>query len=246
MPKRELAPRTVSLYADCERRFRVWLQGADPSLEGAEMYLKHLERRGLKRNTRHIIAMAIRRNCSIPVPSPGIEVPEPEYNTMEEIETLIANNSGPLTRTAFIVTFDTGCRISELLDMRVSRLDLERRLVKVTRKGGREENLALGQRSVDALSEWLKVRQSDDDLIFMDYTIRDIAYRMCAVARKCRIHFHPHMLRHSRAVHMWRSGMRLEEIAAVLGHKDLNVTRQIYARLSVEDRAKNLDQKAPW
>jgi integrase len=42
----------------------------------------------------------------------------------------------------------------------------------------------------------------------------------------------PHMLRHSAAVRMAESGVPMEEIASYLGHRDLTVTRRVYARFS--------------
>jgi hypothetical protein len=45
-------------------------------------------------------------------------------------------------------------------------------------------------------------------------------------------HVHPHLLRHSAAVHMAEAGIPMEEIAQYLGHRDINVTRRIYARFS--------------
>jgi integrase len=45
-------------------------------------------------------------------------------------------------------------------------------------------------------------------------------------------HVHPHLLRHSAAVHMAEDGVPIEEIAQYLGHSDVNVTRKIYARFS--------------
>lgn len=42
----------------------------------------------------------------------------------------------------------------------------------------------------------------------------------------------PHVLRHSSAVRMAESGEPMEEIASYLGHRDVNVTRQVYARFS--------------
>jgi integrase len=45
-------------------------------------------------------------------------------------------------------------------------------------------------------------------------------------------HVFPHLLRHSAAVHMAEAGIPMEEIAQYLGHSDVNVTRNVYARFS--------------
>jgi integrase len=45
-------------------------------------------------------------------------------------------------------------------------------------------------------------------------------------------HISPHDLRHSAAVHMAEDGVGMDEIAQMLGHSNVNVTRNVYARFS--------------
>jgi site-specific recombinase XerD len=47
-------------------------------------------------------------------------------------------------------------------------------------------------------------------------------------------HVSPHQLRHSAAVHLVESGVSLEEIAQYLGHTNINTTRQVYAKFSLD------------
>jgi integrase len=51
-------------------------------------------------------------------------------------------------------------------------------------------------------------------------------------------HVSPHMLRHSAAVHLAEEGVGMEEIAQMLGHSNVNVTRNVYARFSPDYLAK--------
>ena len=51
---------------------------------------------------------------------------------------------------------------------------------------------------------------------------------------------HPHVLRHSRAVHWLEAGIDLQHIKHLLGHADLKTT-EVYARINVETKRKMLE-----
>ena len=54
------------------------------------------------------------------------------------------------------------------------------------------------------------------------------------------VNVHPHMLRHSRAVHWLEAGLELQHIKYLLGHADLKTT-EVYARINVEMKRKMLE-----
>ena len=81
----------------------------------------------------------------------------------------------------------------------------------------------------------------------MAKTLR-LYYRMLKdIAKKTGIPgFHPHLLRHSRIRHLLDSGMPLERVSEVAGHRKLDTTLKIYGSLRATERARYLDEVAPW
>lgn len=239
-------PNTVASYAYWEGRFATWLDGQPVSLEAAELFLQHLQKRGCKPNTIFVVAHAIRRNLGIPVSSPKMDIPEPNYLALDQVYALISTSESVLERTLFVLLFDTACRISEALALRVSDLRLDDGVATMTRKGGRRQDVALGRRSVRALREWLGARKGNDDRVFMDYNYSHVAYLLRAVANKLGFKFHPHLLRHTRIRQLLDSGVPLERASEIAGHRRLDTTMKIYGALKAAERAKYLDEVAPW
>ncbi|GEM_PF-1226444 len=238
-------PQTERAYAYWLGRFQGFLEGREASLELAQGFLQSLKDKGCKDNTLILAGRAIRNKLGIPVPLPRMEFPEPNYLTVDQIKALI-EASLPLERTLVTVMFDTAGRISEVMEMRVSRLRLDQGVAVVTRKGGHDEQVSLGQRSVEALREWLSIRKSHDDRVFMDYTVGQVRQRLTRTAHKLGFDFHPHLLRHSRVRQLLDSGATLEQVSEICGHKSLSTTALIYGRHTAADRARFLDQQAPW
>lgn len=241
-----LSPNTLLAYEGWERRFRAYLQGKEPTLKSATAFLQYLADQGIKQNSIYQAAYALRRNLELRVPVPKFNMPEPDYLTTEQVNLLIDHSPTILERTLFIVLFDTACRISEVLQLRVSDLRLPDNVAIMIRKGGHRQEVSLGQESVRALREWLRQRKSQDDLVFMDNRYHNVRYLLGRVAKKLDIRFHPHLLRHTRARQLYDSGVPLERVSEILGHRRLDTTMKIYARLRAEDRAALMDKVAPW
>jgi len=228
-------------YGGYGRRFEKWLNGRKPTLKLGNAFLDDLREKGARQNTIGVAGRALRRLFDLQVPVPNIEMSEPEYLTVEQVRKLIEKAPTILERTILIVTFSTGCRISEVLNLMTTELELDKGVATVVRKGGQRQRIPLGDEGTEALRAWLKARQSSSHRVFMDYTYQNIYYRLNQVAAKAKIpRFHPHMLRHTRGRHLHDSGVSMERISEVLGHKSVNTTAKIYANLRAEERAQFL------
>jgi len=237
MTATRLSPGSEALYAYWQGRFRDWLDGRPVTVENGEAFLASLE---VKRNTLGCAARALRR-MGLEVPAPTVEMGEPRYLTLEEVKRLIDEAPSLLERTVLIVAFSSACRISEVLDLEVSDLELDAGVATVTRKGGRRERVALGRQGTEALREWLAHRRSRSKRVFMDYTYRDIYGRLKKLAARVGIpHFHPHLLRHSRVMHLRQAGRDWADISEVCGHTKVETTVKFYGRRKAEERTELL------
>jgi integrase len=238
---KELSANTQKTYGTYAKMFQAWLNGRKPTLKLGEAFLEDMRQKGSKQNTVGVAGRALRRLFNLKVGVPNIEMLEPEYLSAEEIKRLIEKAPTLLEKTLLIMLFSTGCRISEILNLTMKDVELEKGVATVVRKGGARQRVPLGEEGTQALKTWLKARQSNTSRVFMDYTYNNIYYRFKLLGKKAKIkHFHPHMLRHSRGRHLSQAGVPMERVSEVLGHKRLDTTAKIYGNLRAEERAQYL------
>ncbi len=138
--------------------------------------------------------------------------------------------------------YATGMRVSELVELTLSRLNLTRGLVRIIGKGGRERLVPLGDPAREAIERWLHQGrpslQPGNDRVFVSR--RGLPLSRQAVWQRIRLHaracgivgnIHPHRLRHSFATHLLDHGADLRAVQMLLGHADL-ATTQIYTHVS--------------
>ncbi|MFO7729810.1 MAG: tyrosine-type recombinase/integrase [Spirochaetia bacterium] len=158
-------------------------------------------------------------------------------------------------RMIIMLLYDTGTRVQELVDMKVADLHLAARnpFVIVKGKGGKTRSIPLMEKTISHLKEYLRrfhtnsreptnaplfysMRKgipqnlSTDAVAVMLKTYGDSARITCSEVPE---RVHPHLIRHTRAMHLYRSGMPLSYVAEFLGHASMNTT-EIYASASVE------------
>jgi integrase len=238
---KELSKNSQRTYATYINAFQRFLGDRQPTVKEGETFMESLKEKGARRNTIGVAGRALRRAYNILVPIPTIEMLEPEYLTIEQIKKLIKTAPTLLEKTIIIVTFSTACRISEILNLTLDDLEMDKGVATVTRKGGQRERIPLGDQGTAALRAWLKERQSKSQRVFLDYTYNNIYYRLKLTAIKAKLpQFHPHILRHSRIRHLMEAGISIEAVSEVAGHRKLDTTIKIYGRLLAEKRAKYL------
>ena len=237
----DLSVNSQRTYGSYARQFEKWLNGREPTLKLGEAFLEEMRQKAKKQNTVSVAGRALRRLFNLQVGVPNIEMLEPEYLSVEEIKRLIEKAPTLLEKTLIIMIFSTGCRISEVLNLMMKDVELEKQVITVVRKGGRRQRTPLGDEGTEALKVWLKARQSSSPRVFMDYTYNNIYYRFKVLGKKAKVpHFHAHILRHSRGRHLSEAGVPMERISEILDHRRLDTTAKIYGNLRAEQRAKYL------
>lgn len=167
----------------------------------------------------------------------------------------IRTAKGVRNRMIIMLLYDTGTRVQELVDIKVADLHLEARnpFITVTGKGSKTRSIPLMDKTVSHLNEYLRRFHTDsvdgtnrplfysirsgkphmlstDSVSVMLKNYGEAAKKMCSEVPK---RVHPHLVRHTRAMHLYRSGMPLPYIAEFLGHASMNTT-EIYASATIE------------
>ncbi len=127
--------------------------------------------------------------------------------------------------------YAAGLRVSELVGLDVSDLDLPGRLVRVRGKGGHDRIVPFGPPAAEALERWIAEMGGQGPLFRNNRGGRLStrgAYQIVrdAGANNGVASLHPHALRHSCATHLLGAGADLRGIQEQLGHRSLSTTQR--------------------
>lgn len=197
-------------------------------------------------------------NLMSDIKTPKFSTSLPTYLTYEQFEKLV---SLPLDETpqsyrdrAIVeLIFASGVRVSELVGIRMSDIDFEKMEIRIIGKGNKERIVPFGSYSLQAIFEWLAVRDvlvtDDCDYLFvnrfgnkMNPRAVQISLKKMGLNAEIPIKLTPHKLRHSFATEMLAGGADIRVVQEILGHTSLSIT-QIYLHLDIE-RLKSVYNKA--
>jgi integrase/recombinase XerC len=143
--------------------------------------------------------------------------------------------------------YSSGLRLTELVSLEVTAVDLKDRTVRVLGKGSKTRIVPVGRQAIAALKQWLQARtalvKSGTNALFVGksgrrLSVRAVQLRVGAWGRRqgIGVHVHPHMFRHSFATHLLESSGDLRGVQELLGHADIGTT-QIYTHLDFQHLA---------
>ena len=189
-------------------------------------------------------------------PSALIESPKlgrglPKALGEQQVEALLeAPDTGtPLglrDRTMLELMYATGLRVSELIGLEGTHLNINQGVVRIVGKGGKERLVPLGEEANEWLQRYLREARPElmkgGDCRQLFVTARRAGMTRQAFWYAIRKHalqagisqqVSPHMLRHSFATHLLNHGADLRVVQMLLGHSDLSTT-QIYTHIARE------------
>ena len=185
------------------------------------------------------------------IDSPRLGRSLPKALSEEQVERLlaapdVAKPLGMRDRTMLELMYATGLRVSELVGLEATNLNLNQGIVRVTGKGGKERLVPLGEEAGDWLRRYLAAARPSL-LKGADCTQVFVTARRAGMTRQAFWHairryaalagidkqVSPHMLRHSFATHLLNHGADLRVVQLLLGHSDLSTT-QIYTHIARE------------
>lgn len=181
-----------------------------------------------------------------------------DFMTEEALKSVLAQpdpNTKIGMRNLFflILLYDTGARNQEILDLKVNEFDARSKTpcVYLTGKGNKKRVVPVMAKTVEHFQHYVTLfHRGDSPNEYLFYTVRHGARQQMSddnVARFIKQYghlakqtcaevpdnLHPHLFRHSRAIHLYRSGMPLPLVSEWLGHAQLETT-QIYAYADTE------------
>ena len=135
--------------------------------------------------------------------------------------------------------YATGVRISELVNLKITDIDMNRSVIKVMGKGSKERLIPFGESASEALFNYLKIRKdSSSKEVFISNRgkkITRVAFwqriKVYLLRENLKISISPHTLRHAFATHLLNRGADLRSVQLLLGHSDLSTT-QIYTHIA--------------
>ncbi len=149
--------------------------------------------------------------------------------------------------------YATGLRISELINLKLSNIDLELNLLKTIGKGNKERIIPIGDYATEYLKLYIYdyrksfIKKQSSEYLFLNKSGTKMSRQMffkivekLARDKNIKTKFSPHTLRHSFATHMLEYGADLRTIQELLGHSNISTT-QIYTHVSTDKLRENYD-----
>jgi integrase/recombinase XerD len=278
--ERGLAPNSLLAYGLDLRRLRAYAQERRRDVLGLLQrdladFIGSLRASGLAARSvaravhavRGLYRFAVREGRLENDPMENLKAPRafkalPRYLSGAQVEALLgapdtATPLGIRDRAILEVFYATGLRVSELIGLRASDVDMEVGLLTCFGKGRKERLVPVGQ----VARRWVKrylgevrprlAQGRSTSVLFLNQRgghlsrmgLWGIVRRHAVVAGVERV-LTPHVLRHSFATHLLERGADLRSLQAMLGHADISTT-QIYTHVTRERLRKVYDQFHP-
>ncbi|MDD4891328.1 MAG: tyrosine recombinase XerC, partial [Phycisphaerae bacterium] len=245
--KADLGPRLLAIGGNDVRAFLARLREQNYSRSSSARKLATL---------RSFYKFLLRRGQVSVNPVQAIRTPKqdkrlPRFLEYDQIEKLLATPDGDdwlgaRDKAMLEALYSTGMRVSELVDLDLTDVDLIGEAVRVRGKGRKERVSPIGATAIDSLRNYLQLRSTiqfgggnDGGALFVNKHGRRLSAR--SVRRKLDkylvaagidpTHISPHTLRHSFATHLLNNGADLRSVQELLGHRSLSTT-QIYTHLT--------------
>lgn len=182
------------------------------------------------------------RNPASKIKSPKQEKRLPKGLSIEELEKVRESCKTLRERALIEVFYSTGCRLSELANMKKSDINMQAMNLKVVGKGNKERVVYLSFKAIYHLEKYLKERKDDCDALFTTLRKPYRAVKNRAIQREIdKIEqraditkkLTPHVMRHTYAMLSMEAGIELTDLQHLLGHSNPSTTL-IYGQVSEE------------
>ena len=193
------------------------------------------------------------------IDNPKLGRPLPNVLTEEDVEELLAapdpqDSVGFRDKVMLELIYASGLRVSELVGLELSQVNIRQGVVRVMGKGSKERLVPIGEVALDWLMRYMRqgrallLKDINSEVLFPSkrgsmMTRQTFWYRVKYYAKLAGIDkpISPHTLRHAFATHLLNHGADLRVVQLLLGHSDLSTT-QIYTHIA-QQRLQSLHQQ---
>jgi integrase/recombinase XerC len=195
----------------------------------------------------------LKNNCAIQLRTQKLAKTLPDILNYDQIlQMLKPNNTSRFEQRDVCiieVIYSCGLRVSELVNLDVSDVDLSRGFLTVTGKGGKTRHTPLGSLAQRAIAKYLLTHNKT--VLFINKNGNRIGVRSVqniikkrALEAGIKVNVYPHMLRHAAATHFLQSSHDLRSTQEFLGHSSIKST-QVYTHLDFLELSKVYDKCHP-
>lgn len=228
------------------RQWLVFLIGSETSARSANRKLSTL-----KSFFKFLLQeQLVKKNPAKNVISPKTKKPLPVFFKENEVESVmqfgIIGDSFENSRDRLIIElfFNTGIRVSELINIKNNDIDSSKNTLKVLGKRNKERIIPLGETLITSIDKHIEIRNesvpSIDNYLFVRKTgqklysklVYDIVKKHMSKASSLKKRS-PHVLRHTFASTLLNNGADLNAVKELLGHSNLSAT-EVYTHTSFE------------
>lgn len=265
--ERGLSDNTLSSYRRDLEYFASWLEKSNQSLGTVTQvrlqdYLAHrFKKKYAARSTSRTLSCLrgffrwmlreriISEDPTILLENPKIGRPLPKTLTEQDVDRLLAEPKVDIAlelrdKAMLEVLYGCGLRVSELVNLDLSQINMRQAVVRTFGKGSKERLVPLG----DEALHWIKKYMNESRPELLDSTMSQalfVSTRKRHMTRQTFWHrikhyamrsgiaaeISPHVLRHAFATHLLNNGADLRVVQLLLGHSDLSTT-QIYTHIA--------------
>lgn len=278
--ERNLSPNTIEAYRNDLAHLEAFMMRNDLKLENVTLEQLHtfaasLHEYGITPRSQARVLSSVRSFFRFLVldgvvesdPTELLEWPSlpehlPVVLTLEEIDRIedsidLSKAEGARNRAIIEVLFSCGLRVSELVNMKLSDLYLEDRVLLVRGKGNKERLVPVSNKAIADLKRWffdrnlMKIKPGEDDYVFLNRRGAHLTRTMILIMVKRQAEeagikktISPHTFRHSFATALLQGGADLRSIQAMLGHEKIDTTL-VYTHISNEQLRKAILEHHP-
>ncbi len=278
--ERNLSPNTIEAYRNDLAHLEAFMMRNDLKLENVTLEQLHtfaasLHEYGITPRSQARVLSGVRSFFRFLVldgvvesdPTELLEWPSlpehlPVVLTLEEIDRIedsidLSKAEGARNRAIIEVLFSCGLRVSELVNMKLSDLYLEDRMLLVRGKGNKERLVPVSNKAIADLKRWffdrnlMKIKPGEDDYVFLNRRGAHLTRTMILIMVKRQAEeagikktISPHTFRHSFATALLQGGADLRSIQAMLGHEKIDTTL-VYTHISNEQLRKAILEHHP-